>query len=137
MRVVADTNTVVSALLWHGAPRLILDAAREGRITLFTTGTLLAELHGVLLRPKFKERLEAVDVGVDDLAVGYAALAVFVQPAVLDPVIQEDPEDDAVLACAVAASADAIVSGDSHLLRLKQFRHIRVLHASQLLEMLR
>jgi putative PIN family toxin of toxin-antitoxin system len=136
MRVVADTNTVVSALLWRGEPRRVLDAAREDRIRLFTTATLLAELQDVLRRPKFQERLEAADVVVDDLVVGYASLAVLVKPAELDPVILDDPDDDAVLACAVAAGADAVVSGDSHLLRLKRFQSIPILHTSELLEML-
>lgn len=52
MRVVADTNTVVSGLFWRGAPRLVLDAARQGRLTLFTTAALLLELENVLKRDK-------------------------------------------------------------------------------------
>jgi len=55
MRVVADTNTIVSGLLWRGAPRQVLDAARDGMITLFTSAILLAELEDVLKRAKLKE----------------------------------------------------------------------------------
>ena len=50
MRVVVDTNTIVSGLFWHGAPRRVLDAARTGRIQLFTSPVLLAELEDVLSR---------------------------------------------------------------------------------------
>jgi putative PIN family toxin of toxin-antitoxin system len=57
MRVVPDTNIVLSGLLWRGNPRRILDAARAGDIKLFTTATLLAELEDVLGRKKFVERL--------------------------------------------------------------------------------
>ena len=53
MRGVADTNIVISGLLWHGPPRDVLDAARAGDLSLSTTGVLLAELQDVLVRPTF------------------------------------------------------------------------------------
>ena len=57
MRVVADTNVVVSGLLWHGNERRLLDAARDGFVELFTSKELLAELEDVLGRSKFAPRL--------------------------------------------------------------------------------
>lgn len=62
MKAVADTNTVVSGLLWHGAPHRVLDAARMGRVELFTTAVLLAELEDVLYREKFAQRLAQIDL---------------------------------------------------------------------------
>lgn len=135
MRVVVDTNTVVSGLLWHGPPRRVLDAAREGRIQLFTTAVLLAELEDILGREKFASRLHEAEVTVEDLVVGYAALATIVRPAPIDPVILDDP-DDAVLACALSAQAEAVVSGDGHLLELEQHGDIPVTTAPRLLEQL-
>ena len=132
MRVVADTNTVVSGLLWHGPPRQVLDAARAGTLQLYTTAVLLAELDEVLQRPKFAQRLTLAGVTTRTLVLGYAALARLIEPAVIVPVVEEDPDDDAVLACAVAAQAEAIVSGDSHLLDLKEYEKIPVVTAAQL-----
>ena len=133
MRVVADTNTVVSGLLWRGNPRRILDAARAGDINLFTTAVLLAELEDVLSREKFAERLAAAGVVPRDLVLGYAALASVIEPSEIEPVILADPDDDAVLACAVAAHSKVIVSGDSHLLNLRQYQDIRIVTAATLL----
>ncbi|MGB9179188.1 MAG: putative toxin-antitoxin system toxin component, PIN family [Pyrinomonadaceae bacterium] len=62
MRVVADTNIVVSGLLWRGNPRRVMDAARDGIIELFTSVPLLEELEDVLSREKFAARLRAADV---------------------------------------------------------------------------
>ena len=132
VRVVADTNTVVSGLLWHGPPRQVLDAARAGTLQLYTTAVLLAELDEVLQRPKFAQRLTLAGVTTHALVLGYAALARLIEPAVIVPVVEEDPDDDAVLACAVAAQAEAIVSGDSHLLDLKEYEKIPVVTAAQL-----
>ena len=132
MRVVADTNIVVSGLMWRGNPRRILDAARAGDIKLFTTATLLAELEDVLGREKFAGRLSSAGVTPHDLVLGYAALATVIEPAEIVPVILADPDDDAVIACAAAARCQVIVSGDSHLLNLKQYQDIRVFTAAEL-----
>jgi uncharacterized protein len=134
MRVVADTNTVVSGLFWPGSPRLVLDAARQGRLTLFTTAALLLELENVLKRDKFSSRLALVAMTPRELVLGYAALSTVVHPATIPPRIQADPDDDEVLACAVAAQADLIVSGDRHLLVLNQFQGIKIVRAAELLE---
>jgi putative PIN family toxin of toxin-antitoxin system len=133
MRLVLDTNVVVSALLWHGPPRQLLDAASAGRATLFTTPALLEELQDVLSRPRFASRLAAAGVTAEALVLGYAALAALVQPANIGAVIEADPDDDAVLACAVAAPAEAVASGDLHLLQLGQFQGIPILPPSQAL----
>jgi len=123
MRVAPDTNVVVSGVLWQGSPRQVLDAARAGKITLFTTRFLLAELQDVLTRPKFARRLAQAGIGAATLVVDFAALAVLVQPANISPVVLADPDDDAVLACALAAQANAM--GDAHLLQLGHYQGIR------------
>ncbi len=133
MRVVADTNTVVSGLLWHGPPRQVLDKARDGIVELTTSAQLLAELEDVLRREKFAQRLEAAGVNARELVLGYAALAAIVKPEGIAPVVQGDPEDDQVLACALAAHAEAIVSGDHHLLELGEYQGIPILTPAQLL----
>jgi putative PIN family toxin of toxin-antitoxin system len=130
MRVVADTNVVVSGLLWHGPPRRILDAARLGTVELFTSGDLLAELEDVLQREKFLSRLTAAQIQPRDLIAGYAALATVVHPAQIAPVVLRDRDDDAVIACALAAATTIIVSGDDDLLALKKYRDIEIVRAA-------
>jgi uncharacterized protein len=132
VRVVADTNTVVSGLLWRGAPRQVLDAARAGILELYTSAVLLAELVDVLQRPKFAQRLTLAEVTPQTLVVGYAALARLIVPATIGVVVAADPDDDAVLACAVAARAEVIVSGDSDLLNLASYGDIPISTAAQL-----
>ena len=133
MKIVLDTNTVISGLLWKGAPRQILDLACSGSLTLFTSPELLAELANVLERKKFSARLALAETNVDELVYGYAALAKTIRPAKIKPMIKVDPDDDKVLACAKAAKAEIITSGDDHLLNLKEYEGIRILTVNQLL----
>lgn len=132
MRAVADTNIVVSGLLWQGASRRVLDLARAGRLDLFTSPALLVELEEVLLRDKFSRRLKAAAVAPADLLLGYAALATVINPPPIAPAVVADPDDDEVLACAVAAQADIVISGDRHLLSLGEFQGIPVLAPARL-----
>lgn len=115
MRVVLDTNVVASGLLWNGPPAKLLDAAQVGEVELFTSAPLLAELAGILSRAKFAKALAATGLPLEELVLGYAELATTVVPADIAPTIIADPADDQILACALAAGADLIVSGDKHL----------------------
>src|SRR5580704_14021908 len=72
MRLVLDTNVVVSALLWNGNPRRLLRVGRGEGVMLFTSAPLLAELTEVLLRPKFEKKIAASLLSVDQLVDLYA-----------------------------------------------------------------
>jgi uncharacterized protein len=130
VRLVLDTNTALSGLLWGGTPGRLIDAAEEQRIELANSAALLAELQGVLSREKFAKQLARRGLTVADVFDGYAALVVIVTPAAIAPTITRDPADDQVLAAALAAHADLIVSGDAHLLDLKNFQGIEIVTAA-------
>jgi putative PIN family toxin of toxin-antitoxin system len=114
----------------------VLEAARARTLQLYTSAALLAEIEEVLQRPKFAQRLSLAGVASHTLVMGYAALAWLIEPRVIKPVVIADPDDDVVLACAVAARAEAIVSGDKHLIDLTEYEGIPILTAAQLLERL-
>jgi len=126
MRLVLDTNTALSGLLWGGTPGYLIDAVVAGRIELASSAALLAELQGVLSREKFAKQLAKRGLTIGDVFDGYAALVLIVAPAVIAPTITRDPADDQVLAAALAAQVDMIVSGDVHLLDLKSFKDIEI-----------
>ena len=80
MRLVSDTNVVVSALQWDGNPRRLMRAGSAEGVRLFTSAPLLAELTEVLLRPKFEKKIAASLLSVDQLVDLYAELAALVRP---------------------------------------------------------
>lgn len=125
-RLVLDTNVVASAILWGGVPRLLLQAAREKRVELFTGTPMLDELTDILGRRKFEKKIAASALTIDQLVDRYATLAALVRPTPI-PRTAPDPDDDMVLGTALAAKADLIVSGDRHLLDLGgSYQNIRI-----------
>jgi putative PIN family toxin of toxin-antitoxin system len=134
VRLVLDTNTIISGLLWQGTPGKLFDVVHDGKVTLFTSVPLLDELQGVLNRKKFAHQLDKHRLTAEDFFDGYTTLVVLVTPANIAPTIEKDPADDAVLACALAAQADLIVSGDSDLLTLQTYEGIRIVDAARALE---
>ena len=116
-RVVADTNVLVSALQFGGKPKQLLDLASDGQVDLAISETIIAETLRVL-RDKFHRSPEWVAEADRQLRV----ITRFVQPTESIQVIKADPTDDRILECAVAAEAEVIVSGDSHLVSLGSFR---------------
>jgi len=133
MRAVLDTNVVVSALIWGGIPFALLEAATEGHIDLVTSPALLAELAEVLNRPHLSTRLQRVRGSVQEALGFYAAFTASVTPASVPRAVLNDPDDNHVIAAAMAASADIIASGDRHLLSIGTHQGIQILRPAEML----
>lgn len=129
MRVVPDTNVLVSAIVFGGPPGRLIELAAEGHLQLVLSPPLIDELREVLRR-KF---------GFSD-AAGYQAetllrrISTVVEPQREVAIIIEDPEDNRVLEAALAGDAEAIVSGDRHLLNLGRFGNIPIMSPRELLK---
>lgn len=105
MRLVLDTNVVVSALIWGGTPYKLLQAATDGYVELFTSPVLLAELRGVLAREHLASRLAKQRSSVEQAIGFYGELAISVSPLVTPRAVPRDADDDHVIAAALAAKA--------------------------------
>ncbi|CAN5374184.1 hypothetical protein BH20ACI2_BH20ACI2_13830 [soil metagenome] len=133
MRITTDTNLIVSAALWGGNPRRVLDAARDGIFDICTSPALLNELEFVLRRQKFDKRFLGLGFTVDEFLDEFSTFATVIDAIPIEPIIVRDPDDDMVLACAISSESTFIVSGDSDILDLKQHEGIRILTATELL----
>jgi len=123
-RVVLDTNVFISGLLFGGKPGRILSQAREGNLRLLLSAEILEEYIKVLSYPKFD--LRAADIK----RIIREELIPFSEPIRIHTVvrfIREDPSDDKFLALAVDGQAEAVISGDRHLLSAGMFRDIPIL----------
>ena len=134
MRLVLATNVVVSAIVWGGVPYQLLQAAAAGTVDLYASPVLIEELRGVLLRDHLASRLARQRRNVDEAVGFYARLCQMVVPLDVPRIVPNDPDDDHVVAAAVAARAHLIVSGDKHLLNFKDRISIQVLKAGEALQ---
>ena len=127
-RVVADTNVLVSALQFGGKPRQLLDLATDGQVDLVISEAIIAETLRVL-----REKFRCAPEGVAEADRQLRVITRFVQPTESIQAIEADPTDDRILECAVAAEAEVIVSGDTHLLSLGSFRGIPIQRVAEFL----
>lgn len=134
MRVVLDTNVIVSGLLWQGTPGEIFTLARENQITICTSSEIVEELSEILQRPKFKTKLARTKRSIAEIVAGFLEFAEqHLTTRFPFSQVLADPSDDMFLACAVAVGAAFIVSGDTHLLRLKTFQGVSIVSPNEFL----
>jgi putative PIN family toxin of toxin-antitoxin system len=136
MRIVLDTNVVFSGLLWTGTPYRLLQRiqAQPGR-QIYSSSVLLDELTDVLTRPAATKRLSLIGKTAREVLADYIEAVELVEPIEI-PRISRDPDDDHVLACALAAHAELIVSADQDLLVLREYQAIPILTAANALQRL-
>jgi putative PIN family toxin of toxin-antitoxin system len=130
-RWVVDTNVLVSAFLWQGTPSRAIELAGEKEVQLFTSRALLDELAATLAKKKLARYVDATGLAADQMLASYRRIATLVTARRLDRQVSRDADDDAVLACALAARADLVVSGDDDLLSLKSFNGIPIFTVAQ------
>ncbi len=131
MRVVFDTNVVVTGLLWTGTPREILRSAEQGLFQLVTSEAIIEELRDVLDRNKFSNRLQKLNKTPDLLISDYLGFTEVVNAEDIAVPFLRDPDDAPILACALAGQANYIVSGDPDLLTLTHFETISIVNPAQ------
>jgi putative PIN family toxin of toxin-antitoxin system len=131
--VVFDTNVLVSAVGWRGPEHEIYQRCRAGELRLVISPELLAELERVLRYPRLGFAEEEIEAFISDLLEH----AMTVSPSQAVEVVEEDPDDDRVLECALAAGARWIVSGDRHLLGLREYEGIKIVNAATAINVLR
>lgn len=128
LRVVLDTNILVSGTIFAGKPRKIILLALEGKVKSIISPVLLSELNEVLSK-KFKIHPRDIDVLGRQLKKHFT----FVHPRKVFNILKDEP-DNRVLEAAVEGDSNYIVTGDKELLNLAEFKGIKIVTASQFLE---
>lgn len=133
MKVVIDVNVWISGLLWGGVPAKILRLAFDQKITSYVSAELIRELEVTLRRPKFETRLAKRNQTTEGLLVIATTLSKFVDINDLTFAELRDPADAKILSTAIAAQAQALITGDRDLLVLQSVQNIPMLTPTQFL----
>lgn len=134
MRVVVDTSTLISAVLWTGLPHRLIELAEAGQITLCATEETLQEFREVLARPKFAGKIRERATRVDEIMQSVLRLVALYPVLAMPAVVDADPDDDKFLACAAAAGVEYLISSDGHLLDMKAYGGVQILTPREFVE---
>ena len=132
-KVTADTNTLISATITKGNEFKLLNLARLGNITLILSPQILKEFKEVISRPKFGFSKEQIISAVKQII----NISTIVMPSIKINIIKEDPQDNMILECAETGKVSYIVSGDNHLLNLKEYKNIKIITTKSILDIVR
>ena len=132
LRVVLDTNVLVSAMIsTKSAPALLLDAAGEN-YALFVSLDILEEFKGVISRDKFGFSDEEISTIMEAII----SVSEIVNPEIKIDVIKSDPDDNKIPECAITCGDSYIVSGDKRLLELGEYRSISIINPREAIDLL-
>ncbi len=132
MRAVVDSNVAVSGLLWGGPPNQILKWARDGVLEIVACEETSAEVKRVVQYKRFSQRLSDLDTSPNEVIAYFMNLVTFVPtPEFIPRAIHKDLFDNIFLALASENNAHLIISGDKHLLDMKEYNDIQVVTPSE------
>ncbi|WP_271254842.1 putative toxin-antitoxin system toxin component, PIN family [Pseudanabaena sp. Chao 1811] len=134
MKVVLDTNVWVSAWLWRGLPNNLIHLARREEIQICISESLLAELENTLSYKKLQQKIQSLNLTKEQLLIGTREITYIYPIEELIVPDLRDPDDTVVLATAIAASVEVIITGDRDLLILQEYQNMQIMTATDFLE---
>jgi putative PIN family toxin of toxin-antitoxin system len=129
IRIVLDTNVIVSALVFGGVPRAVLELAEGGHCELFYSEAIQSEVRRVLA-----EKFGWPPVRLQEVLPVVWTMGELVVPGIPVQAVAADPDDDRIIECALAANASFIVSGDRHLIALRSYKSISIVTPRQFVD---
>lgn len=137
LKAVLDTNVLVSGLIkrWRGGiPDQVIRQA--GKFQLCLSKEILEDTHRVLHYPRIRKKYHLSEDLIEEYVNDLRSIAFLIEDVPSLDIIQDDPDDNIVIACAVKADADYIVSGDPHLKKLKEYQDIKIVSPREFLKIL-
>ena len=130
MRIVIDTNVLISAIFWTGKPKQLLNHVRRQKITFVTSNQLLDELREILIRQDKPFHLSGNEA--DQVVEAMRGFAEIIEPH-SQITVCHDQMDNRVIACAIDGKAEYIITGDLHLLGLRSYKSVKIMGVSDFL----
>jgi putative PIN family toxin of toxin-antitoxin system len=137
MRVVLDANVLVSAVISsRGSPGKILDLWKKDRFELVFSSPILEELERIIHYPRIQQRYKLPEEYIEQFLSLIGSQGISVNPSMEIYAIERDPSDNRYLECALEGEASYLVTGDHHLLELKEYQGVVILPPAGFLVML-
>ncbi|MAG47590.1 putative toxin-antitoxin system toxin component, PIN family [archaeon] len=132
LRITVDTNTLISATISKGNEYELLKLVKIGRVKLILSLQILKEFKEVMSRPKFGYPRSVIN----NVLKNIFSISEIVFPKEKLNVIKDDPSDNMVLECALSGKVDYLISGDNHLLKIKEYKGIKIVRTLEILNLI-
>ena len=136
LKLVLDTNTLVSAFFWEGNEAELLRKIEQSKANLYITSEILKEVEDVIKRPKFDKVMKNAGLTPDQIMQKIVSLSHLVIAPKITVKACRDEKDNKFLECAESARVDYIISGDEDLLVLKEYNGISIIRTWKILQLL-
>lgn len=135
-RITVDTNVLISATFWNGPSEKIINKVETKEITLILSEQILEEYHRVLEYDEIKEKIINKDLEMKKamLKIGFISEIIDVKSKL--EIVKEDPDDNKIIECAVDGLSEFIITKDTHLLKLKEHKGIKIIKPEEFLELI-
>lgn len=133
IKIVLDTNVAISSVIAEkGKPAVVFERIIKGDVINYTSKEIIEEIKEVINRPKIRKYISKQQSG--EFIGMYKKVSITIKPTVSIQEIEEDPDDDKFLECAIEADVDYIISGDPHLTNIENYKEINIVTPKQFLE---
>src|SRR3989338_4519520 len=137
IKVVFDSNILVSATFWTGDSFTVLNQADKGVIKNFLSKEIEEEYRRVITSEEIIEKQERLRLNMQEIVERVIITSMIVIPKRKITAVNDDPDDDKIIECAVEGKVDYIITQDNHLLKLKDFEGIRIVTPKEFLDLLK
>ncbi|MEK6935154.1 MAG: putative toxin-antitoxin system toxin component, PIN family [Nanoarchaeota archaeon] len=127
MKITVDTNVLISSSFWKGASDKILERIENQEVELILSKEIIEEFSQVLDYEEIKDKIKDKGLEIRRTVEKIISISTIVQPLEKLDIVKEDSKDNIILECAFEGKVDYIISQDNHLLRLKEFRGIKII----------
>jgi uncharacterized protein len=136
VRIVVDSNVLVSASFWNGDSERIIALAESKKLELFLSKEIIDEFIRVLGYEDIKRKIKDKGLEMKRTVEKIEAISTIIEPKIKIKAVIDDPSDDKFIECAVEARADYLISKDKHLLKMKSFIDIDIITPKEFLKKL-
>lgn len=137
MRITVDTNVLVSSTFWNGDSNRILKKVEAKEIELMISDEIIKEFSKVLEYEEIQKKIKNKNLEMRRTIEKIVFISTIIEPKQKFEAVKDDPKDNKVIECAIEGRADYIVTQDNHLLKLKEFKGIKILTPEDFLKILK
>ena len=136
IRITVDTNVLISATFWHGDSEKIINKVENKELILVLSEPILEEYYKVLEYDEIKEKIKNKGLEMKQSVLRVSLISEIIEVKSKIDLIKDDPEDNKIIECAVDGSVNYIISKDKHLLKIKEYKGIKILKPEEFLKLI-